>query len=92
MALVVVLALVYEFIVFLICDCFCPFYYFIFVKSGIEMQDRNDQWYQHLLTLFAIFYVLRAIPKGLTFGLCLYVYVYVMCMFCIVFNCCECDI
>ena len=23
--------------------------------SGIETQDRNDQWYQHLLNLFAIF-------------------------------------
>ena len=39
------------------------------VQSGIEMPDRNGQWYQHPLTLFAIF--TRAIPKGLPFGLCL---------------------
>ena len=42
-------------------------------KSGIvsiETPDRNSQWYQHLLTLFAIFFT-RAIPKGLTLGFCL---------------------
>ena len=39
------------------------------LKSGSETPDRNGQWYQHLLTLFAIFS--RAIPKELTFGLCL---------------------
>ena len=43
-------------IVFLICDCFCPFFSIIFFKSGIETPDRNDQWHQHFLTLFANFY------------------------------------
>ena len=39
----------------------------------IETPDRKDQrWYQHLLTLFALFFM-RAIPKRQTFGLCLYV-------------------
>ena len=35
--------------------------------------------------------LLRLLPlERLTFGLCLYtIYVYVMCMFCIVFNCCD---
>ena len=56
--------------------------------SGIETPDRNGQWYQHLLTLFAIF--MRAIPKGLPFGLCLYLLrLNVMCMFCIVLNLCT---
>ena len=39
----------------LICDCFCPFLS-IFFKSASATQDRTGQWYQHLLTLFAIFY------------------------------------
>ena len=30
--------------------------FFYFLKSGIETPDQNDQWYQHLLTLFATFY------------------------------------
>ena len=56
------------------CNCVCPFLS-IFVLSGIETPDRNGQWYQHLITqLFAfVFCFTRAIPKGLTFGLCLYV-------------------
>ena len=33
---------------------FILFYHFF--KSGIETPDRNGQWYQYLLTLFAIFY------------------------------------
>ena len=42
------------------------------IKSGIETPDRNGQLYQHLLTLVCHCFT-RAIPKGLTFGLCLYV-------------------
>ena len=41
---------------FLICDCFCHSFFTIFLTSGIETPDRNSQWYQHLLTLFGIFY------------------------------------
>ena len=29
--------------------------FLLFFSSGIETSDRNRQWYQHLLTLFAIF-------------------------------------
>ena len=48
--------------------------FYSFLNSGIETPDRNGQnWYQHLLTLFAFFVFTRAIPKGLAFGLCLYV-------------------
>ena len=44
---------------------------FIYLKkSGSETPEQNGQWYQHLLTLFAIC-LMRAIPKGQTFGLCL---------------------
>ena len=69
------------YIIFLICDCFCCILFFFFFFSGIETPDRNSQWYQHLLTLFAIF--TRAIPKGLTFGLCLYVFMrFVPCAIC----------
>ena len=46
--------------------------FFFSFYSGIETPDRNWQWYQRLLTLFAIF-LTRAIPKGLTFGLSVYV-------------------
>ena len=58
-----------------------------FTKTyDIETQDRNGKWYQHLLSLFAMF--TRAIPKG-TFGLCLYVYrlsnVHALCFACFVF-------
>ena len=28
----------------------------LFLKSGIETPEWNSQWYQHLLTLFAIFF------------------------------------
>ena len=48
---------IYDCIVFLICNCFCNFFYIIFFLSGIETPDQNGQWYyQHLLTLLAIFY------------------------------------
>ena len=51
------LAFMLLYTVFIICDCYCPFFtFFIFVKAGIETPDRNGQWYQLLLTLFAIFY------------------------------------
>ena len=46
--------------------------FYIFILSGIETPERNSQCYQHILTLFAIFFT-RAIPKGLPFGLCWYV-------------------
>ena len=42
---------------------------FFNIKSGIQTPDRNDKWYQHLLTLIAFFFLARAIPKGLTSGL-----------------------
>ena len=41
---------------FLICGCFCPFFLKYIFKSGIITLDRKGQWYQHLLTLFAIVY------------------------------------
>ena len=62
--------------------------FFFFFKSGIETPDRNGQWYQHLLNLFAIFFT-RAIPKGITFGICFLCLYHVICMFCIVFDLCE---
>ena len=54
------------------------------------MPDRNSQWYQHLLTLFAIFYESNTEGTN-SFGLCWYVLPafvkYVgLCRFCIVFN------
>ena len=51
---------------------------FYFCKSGIKMQDRKGQWYQHLLTLFAIFD--ESNTEGTTFWSMFDVYV--MCMFC----------
>ena len=65
MALVLMLCI---YIVVLICDCFDPFFFLSFLKSGLETPDRNGQWYQHLLTLYMPF-LTRAIPKGVTFGL-----------------------
>ena len=45
----------------------------------------SGQWYQHLLTLFAIFY--ESYTDGTTFrGMFIMFYVYVMCMFCIALN------
>ena len=41
------------------------------------------------ISLLYLPFFTRAIPKGLTFGLCLYVLRWCMCMFCIVFNLCE---
>ena len=37
-------------------NCVLSIHFSFFFKSGIETPDRNGQWYQHLLTLFAIFY------------------------------------
>ena len=43
-------------------------------KSGIERPDRNGQWYQHVLTLFAFFFFFkRAVQKRQTVGLCFHV-------------------
>ena len=77
------------YIVFLTFSCFCPFFnfFFLFLKSGIETPDQNGQWYQQFQTLFAFFFM-RALSKGLTIGLCLYVLLLYMCMFCI-FNVCD---
>ena len=45
------------YIVFLICDFFCPFFFFpLILFSGIETPDQNGHWYQQLLTWFAIVY------------------------------------
>ena len=49
------MALVFmHYIVFFICDCFCPFFFI----TDTDMPDRNGQCYQyqHLLTLFAMLY------------------------------------
>ena len=77
------------FIVFLICDCLCPFF-FKFFLSDIETPDRNGQTqrYQHLLTLWAIFLQERYRKDHHSDYVCMF-YIYVMCMFCIVFNLCA---
>ena len=51
----------------LICDCFCPFFFYNFLNLVLKRQIKTVRC-QHLLTLFAIFFM-RAILKGLTFGL-----------------------
>ena len=52
------------------------------------MPDRNGQWCQHLLTVFAIFY--ESDTKGTTFRIMFVCFMFfVMCMFCIVFNLCA---
>ena len=45
----------YAFIVFLICDCFCPFFFIKKFNLLLKHQTVNVQWYEQLLTLFAIF-------------------------------------
>ena len=51
-----------------------------FLKYGIETPDRNGQWYEHFLTLFAIFY--KSSTERTMDYVCMF-YVYVMCMFCV---------
>ena len=51
----------------------------------MEMPDQNGYWYQHLLTLFAIFY--ESNTRRTNFRIMFYVCI--MCMFCIIFNLCE---
>ena len=67
------------------------FVYFIYIfkkKSGIETPDQNGQWFQHLLTLFAILY--ESNTEGSNFRIIFVCfYVYILCMFCIVFNLCR---
>ena len=41
-----------------------------FKNSGIQTPDRNRLWYQHLLTLFALFFFYESNIEGITFGLC----------------------
>ena len=71
----------------LVCFVHC---FLVFKKknlAGIETPDRNGQFYQHPLTLFAFFYESNIIPKGLTFGLCYVIRLYnVHVSFCIVFQ------
>ena len=38
-----------------------------FFKSGIDTPDRSGQWYQHLLTVFAIFLVRAINTEGTNF-------------------------
>ena len=47
--------------------------FLLFLTFGIETADRNGQWYQHISELYLPFlFFMKAIPKRLTFGLCLY--------------------
>ena len=64
------------------------------VSSGVaraslsKLPDRNGSWYQHHLTLFAIFY--ESDTEGtIPFGLCLYVLRLCNVHVCIVFNLCA---
>ena len=58
----------------------------VYIFFNLVLKCRNGQWYQHLLTLFAIFYKSNT---ELSDYVCMF-YVDVMCiLFCIVFNLCE---
>ena len=77
-----------HYIVFLICNFFVHSVLY-FIKSGIEMPDWNGQWYQHLLTLFAIFY--KSSTEGTDFQI-MFKYVLLLSnvyVLCIVFNFCK---
>ena len=51
---------------------FLSILFYIKNKSDIETPDRNCQWYQHLQTLFAIFYESNSVWTN--FGLCFVLY------------------
>ena len=52
------------------------------------MPDRNGQWYQHLLSLFTIFY--ESDTEGTNFWIMFVCFTCMsMCMFCIVLNLCA---
>ena len=72
---------------------FLSILFYVFVHLvGIEAPYRKGQWYQHLLTLFAIFD--ESNTKGTNFQIMCMFYVYInICnvhvLYCIVFNLCE---
>ena len=51
--------------------------FYIFKKSGIETPDRNGQWYQHLLILFAILY--ESNTEGTNFRIMFICFTFVKC-------------
>ena len=58
---------------------------YIFLLSGIETPDRSGQWYQHLLTLFAIFYETNTDETNSLDHVYMF-HVCIMCVFGIVFE------
>ena len=85
MALVLAFMHLYSILTF---KLFLPILFYNFCNQVLKRQTEtlNGTSISELyLPLFFLFFLTRAIPKGL----CLYVFVYVMCMFCIAFNLCE---
>ena len=69
-----------NYIVFVFAIIFIHSFFYNYFKSGIETPDV--QWYQHLLTLFAIFY--ESNIEGTNFWIMIVFYVCIICMFCFV--------
>ena len=68
-----VLAFICIYIVFINCDCFCPFFYFIIFKKNLISKRQTEAVNgSSIFELYLPFFFTRAIPKGLTSGLCLY--------------------
>ena len=73
--------------VFLICDCFCAFFFlFLFLQSDTETADRNGQWYQHLLTLFASYYENNT--EGTNFRIMFICFTFVKCACFVLYSTC----
>ena len=63
--------------VFLICDCFCPFFY----TKNLIWYETPDQNGQYLLTLLPCFY--ESNTEGTNFRIVFVCFMlYIMCMFC----------
>ena len=57
---------------------FLSTFFFFFFKSGIEMPDRNSQWYWHLPTLFAFFFN-ESNTEGTSFWIMFICFTFVKC-------------
>ena len=72
------------YIVFFICDCFCTFFFQTFFYLVLK---RQRKWWMVPASINCIFhFCMRAVPKGLTFGLCLHCFTFVNCACFVLFS------
>ena len=72
--------------VFLICNCFCPFFFFILKNLILKRHTKKGQWYQHLLTVFVNLY--KSNTEGTNFRIMFICLTFVKCACFVLYSTC----